>query len=123
MVYDRDYGQSVLTFEPSGALMNACLVMRDRETDSWWSMMSGMAIGGEMDGHPLVSLPAGEKILWGDWKSRHPDTRVLSVDGSEHDPRDPYEPYFESGEGFRRGTEGSSARLPAGMSEDPGSAG
>ena len=30
--------------------MDASLVMRDRETDSWWSIMTSDAIGGELDG-------------------------------------------------------------------------
>jgi hypothetical protein len=110
-VYDRDYGDQILSFEPSGALMNACLVMRDRETDSWWSMMSGEAIGGEMEGFPLMNMPAGEKIQWGDWRSRYPQTRVLIVEGSVHDERDPYEGYFTSDRGFR-GLEAEDDRLP-----------
>ena len=75
--------------------------MRDRETDSWWSIMTGNAIGGEMDGADLVELPFGEKATWGDWVSRHPDTQVLSVDGVEHDPIDHYDSYFSSDDTFR----------------------
>jgi hypothetical protein len=52
VVYDRQYDDGTLTFEASGALKNAALVMRDRETDSWWSVMAGEAIDGEMTGEP-----------------------------------------------------------------------
>jgi hypothetical protein len=81
--------------------MDASLVMRDRETDSWWSIMTSDAIGGKMDGADLVELPVGEKSTWKDWVARYPDTRVLSVGGEEHVERNPYDNYFSSDETFR----------------------
>jgi hypothetical protein len=75
--------------------------MRDRETDSWWSIMTSDAIGGEMNGADLVELPVGEKTTWGDWVSRHPESQVLSVNGVEHDPVDHYDSYFSSSDTFR----------------------
>ena len=44
MVYDRQYDDETLSFEASGALKDGALVMRDRETDSWWSIMAAEAI-------------------------------------------------------------------------------
>lgn len=111
MVYDRTFGDRELNFEPSGALWQASLVMRDRETDSWWSIMTSEAIGGELDGADLRELPMGEKATWGDWVSRHPETLVLSVDGKEHDPVNNYDDYHGSGATFR-GLEVDDARLP-----------
>ncbi len=73
-MYDREYGDRELNFEASGALWQASLVMRDRETDSWWSIMTSAAIGGELDGTDLVELPYGEKTTWGKWRKRYPDT-------------------------------------------------
>ena len=81
--------------------MDASLIMRDRETDSWWSIMTSDAIGGELDGVDLVELPAGEKATFSDWKKRHPDTLVLSVGGEEHDDVNHYENYFASDGTFR----------------------
>ena len=75
--------------------------MRDRETDSWWSIMRSSAIGGPLDGAELVELPHGEKTTWAEWRRRHPDTEVLSVGGKEHEPRNPYDGYFSSDETFR----------------------
>jgi len=75
--------------------------MRDRETDSWWSIMTGNAIGGKMDGADLVELPYGEKTTWGDWVSRYPQSLVLSVNGVEHDPVSSYDRYFSSDDTFR----------------------
>jgi len=81
--------------------MDASLVMRDRETDSWWSIMTSDAIGGELVGTDLVELPRGEKVTWKDWRRRHPDTLVLSVEGEEHIENNPYDNYFESEGTFR----------------------
>ncbi len=81
--------------------MEASLVMRDRETDSWWSIMTSTAIGGPMEGAELRELPLGEKTTWKRWKERHPDTLVLSVNGREHERLNPYRPYFGSDETFR----------------------
>lgn len=80
--------------------MNASLVMRDRETDSWWSIMTSTAIGGELDGAELDELPVGEKTTWKDWKERYPSTLVLSVDGHEHRVNNPYDNYFASDKTF-----------------------
>ena len=111
MVYDRHYDDRTLSFEASGALWDASLVMRDRETDSWWSIMTSEAIGGEMEGAPLVELPVSEKTTWGDWVSRHPDTRVLSIDGREHVDSNPYDEYF-AGDGTFRDLRIDDDRLP-----------
>jgi hypothetical protein len=103
-------GDQMLNFEASGALMDASLVMRDRETDSWWSIMTSTAIGGDLNGADLMALLAGEKATWKDWRQRHPDTLVLSVGGEEHVDNNPYDNYFDSEETFR-GIEISDKRL------------
>ncbi len=110
-MYDRRHGDGELSFEASGGLIDASLVMRDKETDSWWSIMTGKAIGGKLDGTPLVEMPVGEKTTWGSWKSRYPESKVLSVNGKEHIEDNPYDRYFSSDEGFR-GMETSDDRLP-----------
>ena len=80
--------------------MKASLVMRDRETDSWWSIMTSTAIGGALQGAELDELPIGEKTTWADWRRRHPNTLVLSVDGEEHHSNNPYDNYFASDRTF-----------------------
>lgn len=110
MVYGRDVAGRTLQLEASGALKDAALVMRDRETDSWWSLMASRAIGGPLEGTELRELPVGEKTTWSDWISRHPDTLVLSVDGREHVENNPYDRYFTS-DGTFRGTEVEDDRL------------
>ena len=101
MVYGRQVGDKTLNFEASGALLDASLVMRDRETDSWWSIMTSDSIGGDLDGEDLRQLPVGEKVQFGEWKNRHPETKVLSVKGAEHVENNPYDNYFNSAGTFR----------------------
>ncbi len=81
--------------------MKASLVMRDRETDSWWSIMTSSSIGGDMEHADLVELPYAEKTTWADWVARYPDTVVLSVDGEEHVAFNPYDKYLAGDETFR----------------------
>lgn len=110
-MYDRKVKGKELEFEASGALLDASLVMRDRQTDSWWSIMSSDAIGGQLEGTELDVLPAGEKVQWKEWVARHPDTLVLSVGGREHVRNNPYDNYFTS-DGTFRGLEVKDSRLP-----------
>lgn len=99
-MYSRTYQGRTLRFEPSGGLMHSALVMQDKETDSYWSIMTGNAIAGPLKGTPLEELPVGVKMRWKDWVELHPDTLVLSVGGREEVERNPYQDYFESDRGF-----------------------
>jgi hypothetical protein len=110
-VYGREYDGQTLRFEASGGLLHSALVLRDKETDSFWSIMTGTSLAGDLAGTSLNELPLGEKAQWKDWVAQHPDTRVLSVDGVEHVDNSPYDNYLGSDEGFR-GAEASDKRLP-----------
>lgn len=109
-MYDRRQEDRELNFEPSGALESASLVLRDRETDSWWSLMGSRAIGGSLEGVRLEELDHGEKTTWGEWRERHPSSLVLSVDGVEHVENNPYDEYVTD-EGTFRGLEVDDDRL------------
>jgi hypothetical protein len=54
--------------------LHSALVMQDKETDSYWSIMTGDS---------LAELPLGVKSQWKDWVASHPDTVVLSVEGAD----------------------------------------
>jgi len=112
VVYGREYDGYVLSFEVSGALKEGSLVMRDRETDSWWSIGTGDAIGGKFEGTRLEELPVGEKVRWGDWRRRHPDAQVLSLDSMEHWPRNAYGDYLKGDRTFAS-IAAKDERLPA----------
>ena len=51
-------------------------------------------------GTKLIELPVGERISWRRWRTKHPDTLVLSVDGEEHG-ENAYQQYFHDPKGFR----------------------
>ncbi len=109
-MYARDYEGRALNFEPSGGLIDASLIMQDKETDSYWSIMSGSSLAGAYKGTALVELPVSEKMSWRDWRAAHPETLVLSVGGAEHVATSPYDNYFSSEQGFR-GAEATDTRL------------
>ena len=100
-MYGREYDGRELQFEPSGGLLYSALVMQDKESDTYWSIMTGDAIAGEQKGTDLVELPVGSKATWGDWRREHPETTVLSVNAQEHVENNPYDNYFSSGAGYR----------------------
>jgi len=99
-VYGRQYADQVLRFEPSGGLLHNSLILQDKETDSYWSLMKGSAIAGDLFETRLHELPVGEKVIWREWVEKHPDTLVLSVKGREDVPVDPYREYYASDRGF-----------------------
>lgn len=110
-MYGRTYGGRELSFEPSGGLLHAALVMQDKQTDSYWSIMTGDAIAGQFKGTRLEELKLGVKAQWRDWRTAHPDTLVLSVGGVQHVENNPYDNYMSSAAGFRE-AEAKDARLP-----------
>ena len=99
-MYGREYNDQVLRFEPSGGLLHNSLILQDKETDSYWSLMKGYAIAGDLFETRLQELPLGEKVIWREWVEKHPDTLVLSVEGREDVPVDPYQEYYVSDRGF-----------------------
>lgn len=109
-MYEREYDGKTYTLEASGGLINSSLVMRDRETDSYWSLMKSEVIGGKLSGLKMKELPVSEKMRWRDWVAKYPNTEVLSVNGRE-DAFPVYEDYFSSPEGFR-GSKAVDSRLP-----------
>ena len=74
--------------------------MQDKQTSTYWSLMKGAALEGELKGEMLEELPIGEKMKWKDWAVKYPNTKVLSVN-SRQDARAGYERYFNDSEGFR----------------------
>jgi hypothetical protein len=103
-VYSREYDSKTLRFEASGGLVESSLIMMDKETDSYWSIMAGQSIGGPLRGTDLKELPVSSKLRWSEWLQLHPDTLVLSVDGREDIRRNAYQDYFDSDRGFRGST-------------------
>ena len=77
-VFERVIDGQEVEFGTSGKLYNSNLVMYDRLTNSYWSQALGKAIVGELTGYELSTIPF-DVIRWGDWKSLHPDSVVLTT--------------------------------------------
>ncbi len=77
-VFERVIDGQEVEFGTSGKLYNSNLVMYDRLTNSYWSQALGKAIVGELAGYELSTIPF-DVIKWGDWKSLHPDSVVLTT--------------------------------------------
>ena len=65
----------------SGFLYRSNKLMYDRATQSLWSTMRGTPVVGPLAGKDIV-LDRGSVVTttWGEWRRRHPGTRVLSLD-------------------------------------------
>ena len=94
-VFERIINDQEVEFGTSGKLYNSNLLMYDRLTESYWSQALGMAVKGELSGYQLNLIPF-DVITWGDWKSLHPETLVLSTDTGHirSYATDPYGNYY-----------------------------
>jgi Protein of unknown function (DUF3179) len=80
-VYDRRAAGLQLTFENSGALWRDTLVLRDRETGTYWTAATGRALAGPLRGAALTGIPAA--VTRSDsWQKSHPETLYLDLDRS-----------------------------------------
>ena len=79
IVFSRVLDDQVLTFGNTSALYESDMVMLDYETGSYWWQVAGQAIVGDLTGKTLTVLPSAT-TSWGEWKSLHPSTLVLSPD-------------------------------------------
>ena len=70
-----------LTFGTSGLLYRSNKLMFDHETKSLWNTFEGVPVVGELVGSGLRLNPhAVVTTTWGEWRRRHPETTVLSLD-------------------------------------------
>ncbi len=89
-------------FGSSGFLYRSNKLMYDQQTQSLWNQFTGRPVVGKLTGADiqLQVLPVAT-TAWADWRSRHPDTTVLSLDtghSRDYSPGRPYGRYFASGE-------------------------
>lgn len=84
-------------FGVSGLLYNSDVLLYDRQTESLWSQIRKQAIAGPLKGQRLQQI-ALEHTSWSDWRTRHPQTQVLSQNtGYRRDyRRSPYAGYADS---------------------------
>jgi hypothetical protein len=86
------------TFGVSGRLINNNLVMYDRATEAWWPQILATSIPGPWNPDPGTHSLREFRLVWTSWeqwRTRHPDTRVLSTDTgfARNYGRDPYGSY------------------------------
>ena len=74
--YGRRAGGSTLLFDNSGALWRDTLVLRDRETGTYWSAATGRALAGPLAGATLARIPAAYARLR-DWERAFPQSLYL----------------------------------------------
>ncbi|MFC7229497.1 DUF3179 domain-containing protein [Salinirubellus salinus] len=94
VVAERVVDGEPTTFGVSGMLWRDDLVLYDRATDSLWSQLLATAIRGPKTGTQLRLVPS-TLSSWGEWRTAHPETRVLlpppgsvAVDGRRGQVRD-----------------------------------
>jgi hypothetical protein len=101
----RSRDGTMLTFGTSGKLVNSNLLMYDRQTDSQWPQILGIAIDGTHKGTVLEEIPLAW-THWSRWRQRHPDTVVLSTDTGYFRSygTDPYGSYDKPGTYYDSGS-------------------
>lgn len=77
-VYDRTLQGRLLTFENSGALWRDTLVLRDRETGTYWTAATGAALSGPLAGRRLQPRPAVYTNAAA-WRRSFPDSRYAEL--------------------------------------------
>ena len=78
MAFKAGTRQHPRKFGVSGLLYNSDVLLYDRQTESLWSQLMKRAISGPLKGQRLEAIPLSH-TTWQDWRSEHPDTRVLSL--------------------------------------------
>jgi len=89
--------ENIMEFEPSGMLRNSDMVMLDRNTETLWQQLMGVAIVGELDKKELDILPS-LIISVEEFFNRYPQGEILSkhtgyVENEKHYGKNPYENY------------------------------
>ncbi len=96
--YSVQFRGNTTTFGTSGRLLNSNLVLYDRETQSHWPQILGVAVDGKWKGVELETFPL-LTTTWSRVKEVYPNATVLSTDtGNYRDYReDPYQTYIGRG--------------------------
>lgn len=100
ILYESTVGQTVHEMGTSGFLFRSNKLMYDRETHSLWNTMWGKPVVGPLADRN-IRLPRRSVVTttWGEWRRRHPQTSVLSLDtGFRRDYSEgaAYRDYFSS---------------------------
>jgi Protein of unknown function (DUF3179) len=102
ILYETAVGGVSYRLGTSGFLYRSNKLMYDQATQSLWNTFSGEPVVGPLAAEP-IRLPRRSVVTttWGEWRRRHPDTRVLSLDtGYDRDYSEgaAYRDYFATDE-------------------------
>lgn len=78
--FRRTVGDRVLGMETEG-VVNGTIILRDRETGTYWAPFDGEGLEGELAGRRLDRLPTF-LTTWEDWRQRHPESDVIYAQSS-----------------------------------------
>ncbi|REJ86195.1 MAG: DUF3179 domain-containing protein [Acidobacteria bacterium] len=102
ILFETEVGGERYELGTSGFLYRSNKLMFDEATQSLWNTLWGVPVIGPLVGRG-IELPRRSIVTttWGEWRKRHPDTRVLSLDtGYERDYSEgaAYREYFATDE-------------------------
>ena len=96
--FESEAGGRHHTFGTSGLLYRSNKLMFDHETFSLWNTFEGVAVVGPLVGSGIQLTPhAVVTTTWGEWRTQHPDTTVLSLNTGHrrnYDEGAAYRAYF-----------------------------
>ncbi|MEM1221413.1 MAG: DUF3179 domain-containing protein [Verrucomicrobiota bacterium] len=99
-IYETTYKGMNHELGTSGFLYRSNKLMYDKATQSLWSTMEGQPVVGPLTGNDItLAHHSVVTTTWGEWKKRHPDTSVLSLNtGHErnYDEGRAYREYFST---------------------------
>ena len=98
ILYESTADQSTHELGTSGFLFRSNKLMYDNATQSLWNTMWGTPVVGPLVGQG-IRLPRRSVVTttWGEWRQRHPDTAVLSLDTGhrrDYSEGEAYRAYF-----------------------------
>jgi len=81
ILYKTEHGGVNHQIGTSGFLYRSNKLMYDKETQSLWNTLWGRPVIGKLVGKDIeLERMSIVTTTWGEWKKRHPDTKVLSLD-------------------------------------------
>ncbi len=102
ILYETRHAGTDHALGTSGFLYRSNKLMYDKATSSLWSTMRGEPVMGPLVGRGIVlARRSVVTTTWGEWRRRHPDTQVLSLEtGHQRDYSEgaAYREYFASPE-------------------------
>jgi len=81
IIYETEHAGVIHELGTSGFLYRSNKLMYDRATQSLWSTMEGVPVVGPLAGQGIeLRTRSVVTTTWGEWRRRHPDTQVLSLE-------------------------------------------